>query len=75
MLTFMPGKEPNMIVTTAPVDGSAFNEEMFAEVYERFGGFLVCTCEPSNRDAIIHRLNAYEQITHFANEVVKAAAA
>lgn len=72
MLTFMKGKEPNMIVTTAPVDGSAFNEEMFADAYEKYGGFLVCTCEPVSRDAIIHRLNAYEQITFFANAVAKA---
>ena len=66
MHTFMKGKEPTQIVSSAPVDGSAFNEELFADAYERYGGFLVCTCEPTQRDALLHRLNAFEQITQFA---------
>jgi hypothetical protein len=72
MTTFMKGKTPEQIVSTSPINGDGFDEAVFADAYESYGGFPVCICSPENRDALLKRLNAYEQIAKFALELENA---
>lgn len=66
MHAFSKGKTPNLIVSNTPIDGSFFNEEIYADVYERFGGYLVCECPAEIRDLLLYKLNGFEQISDFA---------
>jgi hypothetical protein len=72
MYTFMPGVKPDEIVSTAPISGVGFDELKYTDAFEKHGGFPVCQCPPENRHELLKRLNAYEQITKFAQELENA---